>query len=151
VRDGHITAIPGAVIDYEYIYEQIDRDAQTFDIKEVGYDRWGAAEVYLHLEKAGMATVQIGQGYQSMSAPMKELEKLIVSGRIRHGNNPVLTWNMHNLVATRDPSNNMKPDKRRSREKIDGAVATIMGIDRATRHDPEALKSVYEERGIREL
>lgn len=151
VRDGYITAIPGAVIDYEYIYEQIDRDAQTFDIKEVGYDRWGAAEVYLHLEKAGMATVQIGQGFQSMSAPMKELEKLIVSGRIRHGNNPVLTWNMHNLVATRDPSNNMKPDKRRSREKIDGAVATIMGIDRATRHDPEALRSVYDERGIREL
>ena len=151
VREGHIAAIPGSVIDYEYIYEQIDRDAQMFDIREVGYDRWGAAEVYLRLEKSGMATVQIGQGYQSMSSPMKELEKLIVSGRIRHGNNPVLSWNMHNLVASKDASGNYKPDKRKSREKIDGAVALIMGLDRATRHDPEALKSVYDERGIREL
>lgn len=151
VREGHITAIPGAVIDYEYIYEQIDRDAQVFDIKEVGYDRWGAAQVYLQMEKMGMTTVQIGQGYQSMSAPMKEMEKLIMSRGLRHGNNPVLTWNIHNLVATRDPAGNMKPDKRRSREKIDGAVAMIMGIDRATRHDPEALASVYDERGIRSL
>lgn len=151
VRDGHITAIPGAVIDYEYIYEQIDRDAQTFDIQEVGYDRWGAAEVYLRLEKAGMTTVQIGQGYQSMSAPMKQLEKLIVSRRIHHGNNPVLTWNMHNLVASTDPAGNLKPDKRKSREKIDGAVALVMGLDRATRHDPEGAKSVYDERGVREL
>lgn len=151
VREGYITAIPGAVIDYEYIYEQIDRDAQLFDIKEVGYDRWGAAQVYLQMEKMGMTTVQIGQGFQSMSAPMKEMEKLIVSRGLRHGNNPVLTWNIHNLVATRDPAGNMKPDKRRSREKIDGAVAMIMGIDRATRHDPEALASVYDERGIRSL
>ena len=151
VREGHITAIPGAVIDYEYIYEQIDRDAQTFDIKEVGYDRWGAAQVYLQLEKMGMTTVQIGQGFQSMSAPMKEMEKLIVSRGLRHGNNPVLTWNVHNLVATRDPAGNLKPDKRRSREKIDGAVAMIMGIDRATRHDPEALASIYDERGIRSV
>lgn len=151
VRDGYITAIPGEVIDYEYIYAQIDHDARTFDIREVGYDRWGAAQVYLQLEKMGMPAVQIGQGYQSMSPPMKEMEKLIVARGIRHGNNPVLAWNMHNLVAARDPSGNIKPDKRKSREKIDGAVAAIMGLDRATRHDPEAMKSVYDERGIRSL
>lgn len=151
VREGWITAIPGAVIDYEWIFAQIDRDAQMFDVREVGYDRWGAAQVYLRLEKAGLTTVQIGQGFQSMSAPMKELEKLVASRGIRHGDHPVLTWNMHNLVASVDPAGNLKPDKRRSREKIDGAVALVMGLDRATRHDAAAGGSMYDDPAVVEV
>jgi phage terminase large subunit-like protein len=145
---GLIEAIPGEVIDYDYIYAQIDRDAQTYDVAEVGFDRWGAAAIYLWFAKREMTVIQIGQGYVSMSAPMKELEKLIVSKRLAHGDNPVLTWMAHNLVATTDPAGNMKPDKKRSNEKIDGVVALIMALDRATRHNPEADRSIYEERGI---
>lgn len=150
LRAGLIEATPGEVIDYEYIYAQVDRDAQTYDLKEIAFDRWGAAEVYLRMAKAGMTMVQMGQGMQSMSSPMKELEKLIVSKRLAHGDNPVLTWMAHNLVAVKDASGNIKPDKKRSREKIDGMVALIMGLDRATRHSPPDT-SVYEERGLREL
>ncbi len=76
---------------------------------------------------------------------------MIVSGLIAHGDNPVLTWMAHNLVAMRDPAGNLKPDKRRSREKIDGMVALIMALDRATRHDPDAGRSVYEERDVLEV
>jgi len=130
---------------------QMDRDAQQFNIIDVGFDRWGSAQVYQQAEKAGMLMVQVGQGYQSMSAPMKELERMIVSGLIAHGDNPVLTWMAHNLVAMRDPAGNLKPDKRRSREKIDGMVALIMALDRATRHDPDAGRSVYDEQDVREL
>jgi len=148
VRQGFLTAIPGEVIDYEWIYDQIDRDAQTYNIAEIGFDRWGAAEVYQRVEKMGLVMVQVGQGFASMSAPMKEPEKLIVSRRLNHGGHPVLAWNAHNLVAQRDPAGNIKPDKRRSREKIDGMVALIMGLDRGTRHDPESERSIYEERGI---
>ena len=148
-RAGLIEATPGEVIDYEFIYAQIDRDAQEFDIKAVGFDRWGAAEVYLRAEKAGLAMVQVGQGFAGMSPPMKKLEELIVGGHLAHGDNPTLTWMAHNLVAVKDPAGNIKPDKRRSREKIDGMVALIMALDRATRHDPEAGRSVYEEQEIR--
>ena len=82
---------------------------------------------------------------------MKELEKLIVSRKLAHGDNPVLTWMAHNLVATKDPAGNLKPDKKASNEKIDGMVALVMSLARATLHDPEAGGSVYDERGVREL
>lgn len=148
-RAGLIEATPGEVIDYEFVFAQMDRDAQTYDIREVGFDRWGAAQVYLRMAKAGMTMVQIGQGFQSMSPPMKRLEELIVGGKLAHGDNPVLTWMAYNLVAVRDPAGNIKPDKRDQEKKIDGMVALIMGLDRATRHVVQT--SVYEERGIREL
>jgi phage terminase large subunit-like protein len=148
LRDGLIEATPGEVIDYEFIYAQVDRDAQRFDVKQIGFDRWGAADVYLRMAKAGIEMVQIGQGSASMSMPMKELEKLIVSKRLAHGDNPVLTWMAHNLVAVKDAAGNVKPDKKRSRSKIDGMVALIMGIDRAVRFDPVGDQSVYEQDGI---
>ena len=150
-REGLIEAIPGEVIDDGYIYRKIDADAQTFDVKEVGFDRWGAAAVYLWFANRGMTVVQIGQGYQSMSAPMKELERLIVGRKLAHGDHKVLTWMAYNLVSATDPAGNLKPDKKTSSEKIDGMVALIMGLDRATRHNPEAGRSVYEGRGLRVL
>lgn len=150
-REGLVEATPGEVVDYDFVCAQIDRDAQTYNLVEVGFDRWGAPQVYNWAEKRGLTFVQIGQGFQSMSPPMKELEKLIASKRLAHGGSAPLTWMAHNLVAMKDPAGNIKPDKRRSREKIDGMVAMIMALDRATRHDPEKGESIYEKQGIRTL
>jgi phage terminase large subunit-like protein len=71
---------------------------------------------------------------------------LILSHRLAHGNNPVLNWMADNLVAREDPAGNIKPDKERSIEKIDGMVALIMALDRAIRHGSN--RSIYEERGL---
>ena len=150
-RDGYIEATPGESVDYEFVYAQIDQDAQRFNLVDAGFDRWGAQQIYQWAEKRGLTMVQIGQGFQSMSAPMKELERMIVSCLLMHGDNPVMTWMIHNLVATKDPAGNIKPDKRKSREKVDGPVALIMATDRAVRHDPEAGKSVYEDRDVLEV
>ncbi len=147
VKEGYIEATPGNVIDYDWIFEQIEQDLDTFDIDQTAFDRWGAARVVQVLEKKGATMVQFGQGFASMNPPMKELERLILSKKIRHGNNPVLTWMADNLVARMDPAGNIKPDKEKSREKIDGIVALIMALDLALRH-PE-VKSVYEKRGVR--
>jgi phage terminase large subunit-like protein len=141
--------MPGNVIDYEWIFEQIEQDLDTFDVDQIAFDRWGAARVVQVLESKGATMVQFGQGFASMNPPMKELERLVLSKKINHGNNPVLTWMADNLVARVDPAGNIKPDKEKSREKIDGIVALIMAIDLALRH-PES-KSVYEKRGIRML
>lgn len=149
VKEGYIEATPGNVIDYEWIFEQIEQDLDTFDVDQIAFDRWGAARVVQVLESKGATMVQFGQGFASMNPPMKELERLVLSKKINHGNNPVLTWMADNLVARVDPAGNIKPDKEKSREKIDGIVALIMAIDLALRH-PEA-KSVYEKRGIRIL
>lgn len=134
VRQGYITATPGNVIDYDYILSQIDEDAQTYDLQEIAFDRWGATRIVQSIEDMGLTCVQFGQGFASMSPPMKELEKLILSHKLAHGNNPVLNWMADNLVAAVDPAGNIKPDKQRSIEKIDGMVGLIMALDRVVRH-----------------
>jgi len=147
VTQGFISTTPGQVIDYDYILAQIKKDAADFDLQEVAFDRWGAAKLTNDLQKEDITVVQFGQGYASMNAPMKELERMILEHKIAHGNNPVLTWMAGNLVASEDPAGNIKPDKAKSTEKIDGMVALVMALDRATRHAEPT--SVYETRGIR--
>jgi len=149
VRQGFITATPGNVIDYDYILHQIGEDAETFDLVELAFDRWGATKIQTDLMEMGGPDflVQFGQGFASMSGPMKELEKLILGHKLAHGGNPVLTWMADNLVAREDPAGNIKPDKEKSIERIDGMVALIMALDRALRHEPPK-RSVYEDRGL---
>lgn len=144
VRDGLITTTPGNVIDYYYIEQTIRQLAIDYNIEEIAFDRWGATLLYQRMEEARMTMIQFGQGYVSMSPPMKEFLNLIVSKQIAHDGNPVLRWMADNVVARTDPAGNIKPDKSKSRAKIDGIVASIMGLDRALRHQP----SVYDERGI---
>lgn len=146
-RQGLIATTPGNVIDYDFILAEVDDLAQKYDIGEIAFDRWGATRIYQKLEEQRMTMVQFGQGFASMSPPMKELEKLVLSHKLAHGGNPVLTWMADNLVAREDAAGNIKPDKEKSTEKIDGMVALIMGLDRALRQQP----SVYTERGILEL
>ncbi|MFN8493830.1 MAG: terminase TerL endonuclease subunit [Caldilineaceae bacterium] len=150
VRQGYMVATPGNVVDYAFIRAGIEADAGQFDLQEIAYDRWGATKLVQDLMDAGLTMVEFGQGFASMSAPMKELEKLILSGKLAHGDNPVLTWMADNLVARVDPAGNIKPDKARSIEKIDGVVALIEGLDRAIRHGGQ-VGSMYDELGIRTL
>jgi len=95
----------------------------------------------------GLQMVAFRQGYGSLSAPMKDLERMVARHEIAHGDNPVLTWMADNLIAVGDPAGNIKPDKSKSKEKIDGMVALIMGLDRGLRNQGEA-GSVYEGRGL---
>lgn len=148
LRAGLVTATPGNVIDYDWIVAQIDEDAQNYDVVEIGFDRWGATKIQTQLmELRGDPewVVPIGQGFASMSPPMKELEKLILGGRLGHGGHPVLAWMADNLVATMDPAGNLKPDKAKSREKIDGMVSLVMCVDRAMRGDSGVSKYETEE------
>lgn len=149
VRQGYITATPGNVIDYDWILAQVEEDMQAYDVREIAFDRWGAAQIQTKLLELGGPDflVQFGQGYASMSPAMKELEKVIVGHTLAHGNNPVLNWMAHNLVAVQDAAGNLKPDKANSLEKIDGMVTLLMALDRATRHEPPK-RSVYEDRGL---
>jgi phage terminase large subunit-like protein len=147
VDQGLITATEGNVIDYLAILLLLDELAQLYDIDELGYDRWGATELVQKIQAAGLAVIPIGQGFASMAAPTKELLNLTLAGRLRHGGHPVLRWMASNMVVQQDPAGNLKPDKNKSTEKIDGMVALIMAIDRATRQPGEG-DSVYESRGL---
>lgn len=142
-RQGFIKLTPGNVIDYSFILDSIDRDAQEYDLKEIAFDRWGATKIVQEISDKGLEVVQFGQGFASMSPPSKELEKMILSEEIAHNNNPVLTWMSSNIVVREDPAGNIKPDKEKSTEKIDGIVALIMALDRTIRH--KKTKSKYED------
>ncbi len=97
----------------------------------------------------GFTVVPFGQGFKDMSPPSKELMKLALEGRLAHGGHPVLAWMVDNIHVRTDPAGNIKPDKQKSTEKIDGVVATIMALDRAIRNgNGQASGSVYDERGL---
>lgn len=147
MREGLITAIPGEVIDYAYVWEQIERDVGRFDVQEIAYDRFQAAEIYVRLANAGLTMVQVAQTTGGMNAGMRALERMIAGALLAHGNHAVLAWNVHNVVTFQDSNGNIKPDRRKSTEKIDGAVALVMAVGRVTLRDADA-GSVYEERGV---
>jgi phage terminase large subunit-like protein len=133
VRDGWLIATPGNVIDYKNILHEIDELAQRYTIREIAYDRWGMTQMSQDLTEARMTVVPFGQGFASMSPPAKELERLVLEGKLHHGGNPVTRWMADNVVVRSDPAGNIKPDKEKSHEKIDGIVAACMALDRATR------------------
>ena len=101
-----------------------------------------------NLDNAGFTVVQFGQGMASMSPPTKELMNLVLEKRIAHGGNPVLAWMVDNLTVVQDDAGNIKPSKSKSTEKIDGAVAMIMALDRAIKKGAEDGGSVYDTRGF---
>jgi phage terminase large subunit-like protein len=148
VQQGLVTATPGNVIDYGYIRTQINALAAAYDLREVAVDPWNATQLSIDLQDDGIVVVEMRQGFASMTAPSKELLRLILSQQISHGGNAVLRWMADNTAARQDPAGNVKPDKAKSTGRIDGIVASVMAVSRATLHNPQAGKSVYAERGV---
>ena len=88
-----------------------------------------------------------GQGFRDMSPPTKELMRIVLEHRLNHGGHPVLRWNFDNAYVRTDPAGNLKLDKEKSTEKIDGAVALVMALDRAMKNQ-NGGDSVYDDRGL---
>jgi phage terminase large subunit-like protein len=130
-RQGYIEATPGNVVDYSAIEARIRADAALFDVKEIAYDPWNATHIALRLQDEGAKMIEFRQGFRSMAAPTRELEKLIVSRKLAHGGNPVTRWMAANVAVAQDPAGNLKPAKDKSTERIDGIVALIMALGRA--------------------
>ena len=147
-RQGYLQTTEGNVVHYGFIEQFIERLGERFNIREIAFDRWGAVQMVQNLESMGFTVVPFGQGFKDMSPPTKELMKLVLEQKIAHGGHPVLRWNMDNIYIRTDPAGNIKADKEKSTEKIDGAVATIMALDRAIRCGNDHWASVYDERGI---
>ena len=147
-RQGFLETTEGNVVHYGYIEKFIERLGERFNIREIAFDRWGAVQMVQNLEGMGFTVVPFGQGFKDMSPPTKELMKLTLEQKLAHGGHPVLRWMMDNIYIRTDPAGNVKADKEKSTEKIDGAVATIMGLDRAIRCGNNTGASVYDDRGI---
>lgn len=147
-QQGYLKTTEGNVIHYGFIEKLIEDLGTKYHIKEIAFDRWGAVQMVQNLEGMGFTVVPFGQGFKDMSPPTKELMKLTLEKKIAHGGHPVLRWMMDNIFIRTDPAGNIKADKEKSTEKIDGAVATIMALDRAIRCGGDTGDSVYDDRGL---
>ena len=149
---GVFNVTEGEVVDYDYIVTKIEELTQIYNIQEIAYDRFGAEKIRRDLQEVGdeygFEVFPFGQGYRSMSPPSKDLFQYIVEKKLRHFKHPVLDWNMGNVIIEQDAAGNIKPNKAKSTEKIDGAVALIMGFARAVLKGGTENASVYDERGL---
>lgn len=149
-RDGWIIPTPGNVVDYSFVVAALDEFAKQYQIAEAGYDPWNATKTALELQDKGLTMVEVRQGFQSLTEPSKEFEKLATSGKLGHatpkGVHPVMRWMVANAAVKRDPADNIKPDKSSAIGRIDGVPASIVALSRAMLHRDDV--SVYETRGV---
>lgn len=136
-REGAIVLTPGNVTDYAAIEAQVLADCREYGVRCVTYDRWNASDLINRLGAEGVECVAFGQGFASMSAPAKALEGHVVGATLRHGQHPVLAWNAANVMTETDAAGNIKPSKKRSRQRIDGIVALVMALGGAILKPPE--------------
>lgn len=147
-KQGHITRTPGNVVDYTFVRAQINELAKKYELQLIGYDPWNARHLAQQLkDEDGLPMVEFRQGYVSMNEPCKALEALVIGEKLRHGGNPVLRWMASNVTVATDPAGNIKMDKGRSTERIDGMVALAMAIG-CSMSEEAVGASVYETRGI---
>ena len=145
-NQGHIIATDGDVADYNFIKEKINELSKKYRIQSIAYDRWNASQLVIDLQNDGANMDPFGQGFVSMSAPTKELEKLIIGKQIIHNNNPCMNWMLSNVAIQEDPAGNIKIAKNKSKEKVDGLVALVMALGEMMTE--ESTDSVYDERGL---
>lgn len=148
--EGWITPTPGNVIDYAFVEEEIRQVAEKFSLEELAFDPYAATQTSTRLGDEGLTMVSFRQGFLSMSEPTKEFEKLVLSRRLRHDRNPVLRWMAANCAVAMDAAGNVKPCKKTTKKRdatarIDGIVAAIMAVGRATLPREE---SPYKRRGV---
>lgn len=145
-KRGFIQTTEGNVVHYGFIERFICELGERYDIREIAHDRWNATMMVQTLEDDGFTMVPFGQGFKDMSPPTKELMRIVLEHKLCHGGHPVLRWNMDNAFVRTDPAGNLKLDKEKSTEKVDGAVALVMALDRAMKN--QGGDSVYNHRGL---
>lgn len=152
---GHLLTTPGRTIEYEYVAGHLRQVFDRYDVRQMAFDRWNFRHLRPWLVKAGFSEdelgrfVEFGQGFQSMSPALRDLESAILNGRLAHGGHPVLTMCAANAVVQSDPAGNRKLSKAKSRGRIDGMVSLAMAMSVAGTYEEQSDgPSVYETRGV---
>jgi phage terminase large subunit-like protein len=127
VQTGHLQLTPGETVDYEFMKNDLRKALSYFNVAGIAYDRWNSNQLVNDMLGEGAAMVEFGQGFGSMSAPMKELMVRVLNETFEYSN-PLLYWCVANLVTEINPAGDIKPDKSKIKEKIDAAVSTIMAL-----------------------
>ena len=136
---GALIPTEGNVVDYDFVKAQVLLDAEMFQIERFGFDPFNATQIMIQLQAEGLPTEKVRQGYLTLSAPSKELERLLLSGAFEHGGHPILEWCAGNVAIETDAAGNIKPSKSRSTERIDGIAALVSALALANSHEESAV------------
>ena len=149
-RSGNLEIIPGEIIDYEVVLRRIAEISEDYKIREIAVDPWNAEFLMQKLENQGYIVREFRQGFRSMSPPTKDFEAAVLQKQISHDGNPLLRWCIDNVVIEFDAAGNQKPSKKRSVERIDAAVSSIMAFARARTAEATGVngESIYELQGL---
>lgn len=143
-KQGFLKLTLGDVVDYDVIRADINALAKLYKIRHVGLDPHNATHLMKQLGEDGLDVMGFQQGMISMAAPTQEFERLVLSGSLIHGGNPLLRWCASNIAVVTDAVGNMKPSKKKSTERIDPIVAAIMAIGLHFIGEPPPPPSKYE-------
>jgi len=131
LRDGYIVTTPGNVIDYDYIKKELETWNREYQVAENLYDPYLAMQFALRCQEAGLHMVEHRQGTISMNEPTRAFERMALAKKVIHGGDPVLAWCVGNVAISENASGLLKPDKQKSEDRIDAAVAGVMAVGRA--------------------
>lgn len=152
VTDGNVTDysairsfISGVYLDGSTMQQHDSCIASKYNLKGLAYDRFNSSQLIIDLTGDGISAVPYGQGFISMNAPTKEMERLVLEGEIFHGEDPFFDWMLNNVTLRFDPAGNVKPDKEKSGDKIDGVVAAVMAIAERMIRESEEDDSIPED------
>lgn len=139
---GYITECPGDIVDLSIVEDYIRDLCERFDVREIAFDKWSARATMESLEVDGLPVVEFPQNLATYAKPVNDFEDLMMNRRLCHGGNPVLRWAVGNVVLDSDASENRRPTKKRSADRIDPATAAIMSCGRAVAG--ASGQSIYE-------
>lgn len=148
-RQGFLTLTPGASVDKSWVLGRCAEILERFDLRALAYDSWRIADLQAIASREGIELpfTAFGQSFRAMAPAVDEVERLVLDGRLRHGGNPVLTWNCSNVLIEHDSSGNRKMSKRKSTGRIDGMVALAMAIAEAEKQEQDDYDP-YADRGL---
>jgi phage terminase large subunit-like protein len=144
-RDGALILTPGNVVDYARVRAELLAWADESDLREVAFDPWNATDLTTRLaQQDGLTCVPIRQGFASLSAPTKALEKAILARTLRHDGHPILRSHISNVSVEQDAAGNLKPSKKLSTARIDLVAALVMAVDRMDRNSATPPPKAYQ-------
>lgn len=147
-RDGHLELTPGEVCDYSFVKDRIAHLSEQYNIRELAFDPYNAEQLTQSLEdETGVPRIAFGQTIYNFAEPTAEFERLVIGGKMHHNDHPIMSWQIGHTKVKIDVNANKRPVKPEPKDyrKIDGVVAAIMALGRASMQD---AGSVYDDRGL---
>lgn len=147
-NDTYLIATPGNMVDYKEVFNKVVEVVSDRKTRHIEYDRKFSAGLIVPLQEAGVELSPFTQTLMNFTSPTKEFERLIMSGKLRVGNNPILKWMLSGCVPIYDTNENVRLDKSRSTKRIDGMIAIIMAIAGTLSEELESDSSKYNDPNV---